>query len=57
MDNLTASIYSKTYEEHHDHLQEVFTWIQNTGFTLNLEKVRLVQSEIKLLGTPCQPKA
>jgi transposase InsO family protein len=48
MDDLV--VYSRSYEEHLEHLKEVFTRLQNAGFTLNQDKLRLAQKEIPFLG-------
>jgi hypothetical protein len=43
-------VYSKTFEEHMTHLQEVFTRLQKAGLTCNPEKVKFAQREISFLG-------
>lgn len=48
MDDLV--VYSRSLEEHLDHLREVFRRLEKAGFTLNRDKVELAQSEIKFLG-------
>ncbi|PNF21343.1 hypothetical protein B7P43_G18393 [Cryptotermes secundus] len=48
MDDLV--VYSRSREEHLDHLREVFTRLQKAGFTLNQNKLHLAQREIQFLG-------
>ncbi|PNF31069.1 hypothetical protein B7P43_G17391, partial [Cryptotermes secundus] len=48
MDDLV--VYSRSREEHLDHLREVFARLQKAGFTLNKNKLRLAQREIPFLG-------
>jgi hypothetical protein len=48
MDDLV--VYSSSFEEHLQHLKEVFARLERAGFTLNQEKLRLAQLEISFLG-------
>jgi hypothetical protein len=43
-------VYSASVEEHLAHLKEVFSRLLKAGFTLNRDKIRLAQPEIKFLG-------
>lgn len=43
-------VYSKTYEEHIDHLDKVLKAIENVGITLSPSKCHLFYSSILLLG-------
>jgi hypothetical protein len=47
MDDLL--VYSRSMEEHLEHLKEVFGRFEKASFTLNRDKVHLAQSEIKFL--------
>jgi hypothetical protein len=47
MDDLV--VYSSSFEEHLQHLKEVFARLEKAGFTLN-QKLRLAQLEIPFLG-------
>jgi hypothetical protein len=48
MDDLV--VYSRSREEHLLHLREVFGRLERAGFTLNRDKIRLMQREIPFLG-------
>jgi transposase InsO family protein len=48
MDDLV--VYSRSRDEHLQHLKEVFSRLQRVGFTLNRDKLRLAQREIPFLG-------
>lgn len=43
-------IYSKNFEEHLDHLRQVFERLRNSGFTVNPEKTHLCMTRVKCLG-------
>ncbi|KAJ4447483.1 hypothetical protein ANN_09490 [Periplaneta americana] len=43
-------IYSRSREEHQEHLREVFGRLQQAGITLNKEKITLGATKIKFLG-------
>ena len=43
-------IYSSTWEEHLQHLSDVFQRIQQAGLVINAKKCQLVRSEVKYLG-------
>jgi hypothetical protein len=48
MDDLV--VYSRSREEHLLHLREVFGRLEEAGFILNRDKIRLAQHEIPILG-------
>jgi transposase InsO family protein len=48
MDDLV--VYSSSFEEHLEHLKEIFARLEKAGFTLNRDKLRLAQREIPFLG-------
>ncbi len=43
-------VYSKTWEEHLQHLQEVLGRIQAAGFTLKVKKCQFGRKEVHYLG-------
>ena len=43
-------IYSKTYEEHQEHLKIVFTLLINAGLKINLEKCNFFKTRLAFLG-------
>ena len=43
-------VASKTFEEHLDHLQEVFMLLSQAGFKINWEKSHFIQRETEYLG-------
>ena len=43
-------IYSKTYEEHLEHLKNVFTLLGNAGLKINLEKCDFFKTRLTFLG-------
>jgi len=43
-------IYSKTYEEHLEHLKNVFTLLGNAGLKINLEKCDFFKRKLSFLG-------
>ena len=43
-------IYSKTYEEHLEHLKDVFTLLGNAGLKINLEKCDFFKMRLIFLG-------
>jgi hypothetical protein len=43
-------IYSKTYEEHLEHLRNVFTLLENAGLKINLEKCDFFKTKLAFLG-------
>ena len=43
-------IYSKTYEEHLEHLKDVFTLLENAGLKINLEKCDFFKTKLIFLG-------
>ena len=43
-------IYSKTYEEHLEHLKDVFTLLGNAGLKINLEKCDFFKTKLIFLG-------
>jgi len=44
------NIYSQTFDEHLDHLQQVFDRLKNAGLKLNPEKCKFVTAELAFLG-------
>jgi hypothetical protein len=44
------NIYSKTFEEHLDHIQEVFNILQKAGLRLKPQKCTFAQKNLKFLG-------
>ena len=48
MDDLV--VYSRSREEHMQHLKEVFTRLEKAGLTLNRDKLQLAKQEIPFLG-------
>jgi hypothetical protein len=48
MDDLV--IYSQSFEEHIEHLKQVFARLQKAGFTVNKDKLKLACREIPFLG-------
>jgi hypothetical protein len=53
MDDLV--VYSSSFNEHLEHLREIFARLEKAGFTLN-RKLHLAQQEISFLGHVCRPK-
>lgn len=43
-------VYSETFDEHLEHLREVFTRLRTAGLTVNPKKLRLAVPEISFLG-------
>ena len=43
-------VFSRTFEEHLQHLKEVFTRFRNANIKLNLSKCKFVQSSVEYLG-------
>ncbi len=43
-------VYSKTYHEHLDHIQQVLDAINQEGFKLKLQKCTFAKNEVKYLG-------
>lgn len=43
-------VYSKSEEEHLNHLRAVLQCLHNAGLTLNLQKCNLMQKSLKFLG-------
>jgi hypothetical protein len=43
-------VYSRSREEHMQHLKVVFTRLEKAGFTLNRDKIQLAKQEIPFLG-------
>jgi hypothetical protein len=43
-------IYSKTREEHEEHLKVVFTLLRNAGLKINLEKCDFFRTRLAFLG-------
>lgn len=43
-------VYSRTYEEHLNHLQQVFSWLQKDHWYLKLTKCKFAQQPIAYLG-------
>ena len=43
-------IFSKTEEEHLQHLEEIFEWLQKTGLKLKLQKCSFFKKHIQYLG-------
>lgn len=43
-------VYSESFEEHLEHLEEVMTRLRRAGLTVNPEKVSFARSEISFLG-------
>lgn len=43
-------IYSETFEQHLEHLREVFTRLEHAGLTVNPKKVKFAVPEISFLG-------
>jgi hypothetical protein len=43
-------IYSKTMEEHEDHVKTVLKALHDVDMILNLEKCKFYQTEVKFLG-------
>ena len=48
-------IYSETFEDHLDHLKEVFSRLRQAGLTVNPDKVSLVSSSLSFLGHIISP--
>ena len=44
-------VYSKSEEEHFEHLNKLFKRMQQAGLKLKIEKCHLFQTEVKFLGT------
>lgn len=49
-------IASETFEEHIEHLNRLFTRLQDAGLTVGLKKSKFCQEQIKFLGFICQPR-
>jgi hypothetical protein len=43
-------VYSRSLEEHLEHLERVFARLQKAGFTMNRDKLLLARKEIPFLG-------
>jgi hypothetical protein len=43
-------VYSRTYEDHLIHLQQVFNWLQQDHWHLKLSKCKFSQQSISYLG-------
>ena len=43
-------VYSKTFQEHLEHLEKVLAKLSDTGLKLNLEKCQLLRKEVTYLG-------
>lgn len=48
-------IFSKSYEEHFDHLSEVLSALEKSGVTLKLKTCRFFTKEVKYLGHIIKP--
>ncbi|GBB96562.1 hypothetical protein RclHR1_27830001 [Rhizophagus clarus] len=48
LDNII--IYSNTFEQYLDHLQQVFDQLENAGLKLNSDKCSFVKDELEFLG-------
>lgn len=57
-------VYSRTFEEHIRHLEDVLTRLQDAGITLNPKKAQIAETRVSLLGftidsgrvLPCEEK-
>lgn len=43
-------IYSKSEQEHYQHIQQVFQCLSKAGLTLNLKKCNFIQKSLMFLG-------
>ena len=49
-------IYSATFEDHLNHLQQVFQWLRKSGIKVKASKCQLFKKEVSYLGRLVSPE-